>query len=211
MKTKSLLLIGAAIGVCSLAGAQSYEPSRAVPDEGVPTQTTTTTTRTTYRGSIVRYEPGHQIVLREGGREVSFILTPNVELPSDVAVGREVTLTTEPGTTTVSRIVTNDTDAEGRPRQTTETRQMDEQGNMTTTRETTVYGTVSAYEPGRSITIEGHHGKKVTYIMTDESQAPSSIRIGKKVRIYTVPVRSSERPVVKRITVTETTNPPDQR
>ncbi|HKB69848.1 MAG TPA: hypothetical protein VKH46_03330 [Thermoanaerobaculia bacterium] len=211
MKTKSLLLIGAAIGVCSLAGAQSDEPSRAVPDEGVPTQTTTTTTRTTYRGSIVRYEPGHQIVLREGGREVSFILTPNVELPSDVAVGREVTLTTEPGTTTVSRIVTNDTDAEGRPRQTTETRQMDEQGNMTTTRETTVYGTVSAYEPGRSITIEGHHGKKVTYIMTDESQAPSSIRIGKKVRIYTVPVRSSERPVVKRITVTETTNPPDQR
>ena len=211
MKTKSLLLIGAAIGVCSLAGAQSDEPPRAVPDEGVPTQTTTTTTRTTYRGSIVRYEPGHQIVLREGGREVSFILTPNVELPSDVAVGREVTLTTEPGTTTVSRIVTNDTDAEGRPRQTTETRQMDEQGNMTTTRETTVYGTVSAYEPGRSITIEGHHGKKVTYIMTDESQAPSSIRIGKKVRIYTVPVRSSERPVVKRITVTETTNPPDQR
>ena len=211
MKTKSLLLIGAAIGVCSLAGAQSGEPSRAVPDEGVPTQTTTTTTRTTYRGSIVRYEPGHQIVLREGGREVSFILTPNVELPSDVAVGREVTLTTGPGTTTVSRIVTNDTDAEGRPRQTTETRQMDEQGNMTTTRETTVYGTVSAYEPGRSITIEGHHGKKVTYIMTDESQAPSSIRIGKKVRIYTVPVRSSERPVVKRITVTETTNPPDQR
>jgi len=111
MKTKSLLLIGAAIGVCSLAGAQSDEPSRTVPDEGVPTQTTTTTTRTTYRGSIVRYEPGHQIVLREGGREVSFILTPNVELPSDVAVGREVTLTTEPGTTTVSRIVTNDTDA----------------------------------------------------------------------------------------------------
>lgn len=209
MKTKSLLLIGAAIGVCSLAGAQSYEPSSSVPDEG--TTKTTTTTRTTYRGSIVRYEPGHQIVLREGGREVSFILTPNVELPSDVAVGREVTLTTEPGTTTVSRIVTNDTDAQGRPRQTTETRQMDENGNMTTTRETTVYGTVSAYEPGKSITIEGHHGKKVTYIMTDESQAPSSIRIGKKVRIYTIPVRSSEQPVVKRITVTETTNPPEQQ
>lgn len=209
MKTKSLLLIGAAIGVCSLAGAQSYEPSSSVPDEG--TTKTTTTTRTTYRGSIVRYEPGHQIVLREGGREVSFILTPNVELPSDVAVGREVTLTTEPGTTTVTRIVTNDTDAQGRPRQTTETRQMDENGNMTTTRETTVYGTVSAYEPGKSITIEGHHGKKVTYIMTDESQAPSSIRIGKKVRIYTIPVRSSEQPVVKRITVTETTNPPEQQ
>lgn len=208
MKTRSILLIGAAVGVCALAGAQS-SPYGQPPDEG--TSTTTTTTRTTYRGSIVRVEPGHQIVLREGGREVSFILTPNVELPNDAAVGREVTVTTEPGTTTVSRIVTNDTDAEGRPRQTTETRQMDEHGNMTTTRETTVYGTVSAYEPGKSITIEGHHGKKVTYIMTDASQAPSSIRIGKKVRIYTVPVRSSEPPVVKRITVTETTSPPDER
>jgi hypothetical protein len=47
--------------------------------------------------------------------------------------------------------------------------------------------------------------------MTDESQAPSSIRIGKKVRIYTIPVRSSESPVVKRITVTETTVPPAER
>ena len=88
---------------------------------------------------------------------------------------------------------------------------MDENGNMTTTRETTVYGTVSAYEPGKSITVEGSHGKKVTYIMTDASQAPSSIRLGKKVRIYTVPVRSSDQPVVKRITVTETTVPPDQQ
>ena len=203
-----LLLFAVAVGVCALARAQSDMPPASPPDVAVPGTTTTTTT---YRGSVVRLEPGHAIVLRDHGREVSFILTPTVEVPGDVAVGRVVTVTTEPGTTTVSRIVTNDTDAEGRPRQTTETRQMDENGNMTTTRETTVYGTVSAYEPGKSITVEGKHGKKITYIMTDESQAPSSIRIGKKVRIYTVPVRSSEQPVVKRITVTETTIPPDRR
>ena len=212
MKTRLMLLIGAAVGVCALASGQSspYGESGAMPDEG--TTTRTTTTRTTIHGSVTRFEPGHAIVLREGGREVTYILTPNVEVPANVAVGREVTLTTEPGTTTVTRIVTNDTDAEGRPRQTTETRSYDENGNMTTTRETTVYGTVSAYEPGRSITVEGHHGKKVTYILTDQSQAPSSIRIGKKVRIYTLPVRSSEQPVVKRVVVTETmTNPPDER
>lgn len=206
-----LLVIAAAAGVSALASAQSssYGQPAGQPEERTAT---TTTTRTTFRGSVVRVEPGHAIVLREGGREVTYILTPNVEVPGDAAVGREVTVTTEPGTTTVTRIVTNDMDSEGRPRQTTETRRMDEQGNMTTTRETTVYGTVSAYEPGKSITIEGHHGRKVTYIMTDESQAPSSIRIGKKVRIYTVPVPSSSQPVVKRVTVTtETTNPPDQR
>lgn len=211
MKTRLLLLIGAAVGVCALARAQNAqsETTPMAPDESAPTTTTTTTT--TYRGSVVRMEPGHVIVLRDHGRETSFVLTPTVEVPSDVAVGRVVTLTTEPGTTTVSRFVTNDVDSEGRPRQTTETRRMDENGNMTTTRETTVYGTVSAYEPGKSITVEGSHGKKVTYIMTDASQAPSSIRIGKKVRIYTIPSRASEPPVVKRVTVTETTVPPDQQ
>ena len=203
-KSRLILLIAAAFGVSAFAAAQN--PADIPTDE-----TTTTTTRTTIRGSVSRIEPGHAIVLREGGREVTYVLTPSVEIPAGVAVGREVTLTTEPGTTTVTRIVTNDTDSEGRPRQTTETRQYDANGNMTTTRETTVFGTVSAYEPGRSITVEGKHGKKVTYIMTDASQAPSSIRIGKKVRIYTMPVRESEPPVVKRVIVTETTTPPDER
>ena len=205
-KPRLLLMLAAAAGVCALASAQTA--SDVPPDES----TTTTTTTRTFRGSVTRLEPGHVIVLREGGREVSYILTPNVEIPAGVAVGREVTLTTDPGTTNVTRIVTNDMDSEGRPRQTTETRQYDENGNMTTTRETTVYGTVSAYEPGKSITVEGKHGKKVTYVMTDASQAPSSIRIGKKVRIYTIPVRESEPPVVKRVVVTETTTvPPDQQ
>lgn len=204
---RMILLVGAMTGVCALASGQGSNYGQAS-DEGT---TTTTTTRTTFRGSIVRFEPGHVIVLREGNRDVSYTLTPDVDVPSDVAVGNVVTVTTRPGTTTVSRIVTNDTDAEGRPRQTTETRRMDEQGNMVTTRETTVFGTVSAYEPGKSVTIEDH-GKKVTYIMTDASQAPSSIRIGKKVRIYTVPAPSGQQPVAKRITVTtETTNPPDSR
>jgi hypothetical protein len=203
-----LLLIGAVTGVCALASGQSSSYSQ-TSDQG----TTTTTTQTTFHGAIVRFEPGHVIVLREGNRDVTYTLTPDVDVPGDLGVGRVVTVTTQPGTTTVSRIVTNDTDSEGRPRQTTETRRMDDQGNMVTTRETTVYGTVSAYEPGRSVTIEGEHGKKVTYIMTDASQAPSSIRIGKKVRIYTIPASSSQQqPVVKRITVTtETSNPPDQQ
>ena len=206
MKSRSLLLIGAALGVCAFASGQSSYGSAASDDS----TTTTTTTRTMYKGSIVRYEPGRVIVLHEGDRDVTYTLTPDVVVPNDVAVGRVVTVQTQPGSTTVSRIVTTDTDENGNARQTTETRKMDENGNMTTTRETTVYGTVNSFEPGKSITITDHHGKKVTYIMTDASQAPSSIRIGKKVRIYTVPVASSEQPVVKRVIVTTETNPYDQ-
>jgi len=210
-KTRLLLLLGAMTGVAAFASGQSSGYQTGQSNEG--TSTTTTTKTTTFRGSIVRFEPGHVIVLHEGNRDVTYTLTPDVNVPTDVAVGRVVTVETQPGTTTVTRFITNDTDSEGRPRQTTETRQTDAMGNMTTTRETTVYGTVSAFEPGKSITIEGEHGKKVTYIMTDASQAPSSIRIGKKVRIYTLPVSGSEQPVAKRITVTTetTTNPPNEQ
>ena len=130
MKTRSLLLIGAALGVCAFASGQSSYGSSASDDS----TTTTTTTRTTYKGSIVRFEPGKVIVLHEGDRDVTYTLTPDIVVPSDVAVGRVVTLTTQPGSTTVTRIVTTDTDDNGLPRRTTETRRMDEQGNMTTTK-----------------------------------------------------------------------------
>ena len=59
-----------------------------------------------------------------------------------------------------------------------------------------------------TITITDKHGKRVTYVVTDQSQLPTTIKIGKKVRIYTIPAPGSSEPVVKRVTVTTTeTNP----
>ena len=205
--TKRLTLIaGAILGTAVFAFGQNsttYESTQQSSNGSV-----TTTTKTTFSGSIVSYEPGRTIVLREGDKTVSYTLTPSVDIPTDVAVGKVVTVTTTPDTKTVTRIVTTDTNTMGQPRQTTETREVDSSGNVTTTKETTVYGTVSSFEAGKSITITDKHGKRVTYIVTNESQLPTSIKVGKKVTIMTVPGASASETVVKRVTVTTETNPP---
>jgi uncharacterized OB-fold protein len=206
--TKGLtLLAGVALGCAAAAYGQNsttYEKTRESSDG-----TVTTTTRTTFSGPIVSYEPGQAIVLREDGRTVRYTLSPGAEIPSDVAVGKVVTVTTTPDAKSVTRIVTTDTNMRGEPRQTTETREVDSSGNVTTTKETTVYGTVSSFEAGKSLTITDKHGKRVTYVVTDQSQLPTSIKIGKKVRIYTIPAEGSSGPVVKRVTVTTETNTPE--
>ena len=49
-------------------------------------------------GEIVRYEPGHVIVVRDSAnKEVSYTLTPTVTVPAGVEVGKRVTLYTTRG------------------------------------------------------------------------------------------------------------------
>jgi hypothetical protein len=205
MTKRLTLLAGVVLGSAALALGQSstsYESTQQNANGSV------TTTRTTFSGPVVSYEPGQTIVLREDGKSVTYVLNSSTEVPSDVAVGKTVTITTSPDTKTVTRIVTSDTTMSGQPRQTTTTREVDSSGNVTTTKETTVYGTVSAFTPGQSMTITDKHGKRVTYVVTDQSQIPTTVKIGKKVRIYTVPGQNSNQTVVK--TVTETTEYPPQ-
>src|SRR5258708_33328132 len=49
-------------------------------------------------GEIVRYEPGHVIVLRDtGNKEVTYTLAPSLTIPTGVEVGRRVTRYTARG------------------------------------------------------------------------------------------------------------------
>ena len=48
-------------------------------------------------GEVIRYEPGRAIVLKSDGREVSYVLTPELALPADVQLGRRVSVHTERG------------------------------------------------------------------------------------------------------------------
>jgi hypothetical protein len=204
--TKQLtLLAGVMLGTAALAFGQNSTTNETTQQSS--DGSTTTTTRTTFSGPIVSYQPGRTIVLREGDKTVTYTLGPNLDVPSDVAVGRVVTVTTTPDNKMVTRVVTTDTNMSGQPRQTTETREVDSSGNVTTTKETTVYGTVSSFEAGKSITITDKHGKRVTYIVTNDSQLPTSIKVGKKVTIMTVPGAGASEQVVKRVTVTTETNP----
>lgn len=200
------LFAGAILGTAAFAFGQTsttHETTQQSSDGS-----TITTTRTTFSGPVVSYQAGHKILIREGDKIVTYALSPDADIPSDVAVGRVVTVTTSPDNKMVTRVVTTDTTLSGQPRQTTETREVDASGNVTTTKETTIYGTVSAFQPGQSLTVTDKHGKRVTYVITDQSQLPTSVKIGKKVRIYTIPAEGSSGPVVKRVIETTETNPP---
>src|SRR3989442_10288042 len=177
------------------------------------TQTYTETTRTGVKpviinGEVVRYEPGHVIVVRSRDKgEVSYTLMPTLTVPADVQVGRTVTLYTEPGengTTLVKRVTTTSITPSGDVKRTTEETRTSPTGERTTETTTTVSGTVGAFEPSKSITIIRPDGTQVTYMINDQSQLPTGIAIGRRVTIYPSTVTSGSDQMVQRVVYTTT-------
>jgi hypothetical protein len=197
--------LSTAVGAAVLAGCAAIALAQP--------QTYTETTRTEVKpvvvtGEVVRYEPGHVIVVRSESGEVSYTLMPNVTVPADVQVGRMVSLYTEPGSggsTLVKRVTTTSVTPDGNVRRTTEETRTSPSGETTTTTTTTVSGTVQAYEAGKSITVTRADGTQVTYMINDTSQLPAGIAIGKRVVVYPTTVGSD--PFVQRIIyITKTKN-----
>jgi hypothetical protein len=169
-----------------------------------PSQAADTTV--TISGDIVRYEPGRVIVVREmaGGPEVTYTLAPSLTVPSGLAVGRHVTLYTSPGadaSRTVTRITTSVT-PEGNVQRTVETTRTNAAGESTRTVTTSVEGTVSALEPGRSLTLARPDGSTVTYVINRESRLPAGLAVGRAVMIRPVSITGSTEPVVQTLTYT---------
>jgi hypothetical protein len=175
-------------------------------------QTYTETTKTEVQpvvisGEVVRYEPGHVIVVRSEKGEVSYTLMPSVVVPSDVRVGRTVSLYTEPGengATLVKRVTTTSVTPGGNVKRTTETTRTTPEGETTTETTTTISGTVQAYEPGKSITVTRADGTQVMYMINTESQLPTGIAIGRRVTIYPSTVATGSDMTVRRVVYTTT-------
>lgn len=193
------ILIGAAVlGCATLVAAQ--------------TETTTQTEKwITVDGDVVRYEPGKVIVIRgKDNSEVVYTLAPTVAVPPDVQVGRRVTLYTEPtaggSTQIVRRVTSTSITAEGQTKRTTEGTRTSPSGVTTRTTTTTTSGKVEAYQPGKTLTIVGANGTKVTYVITDKSKVPADLVIGKTVTI--MPLSGSTEQTAETITVVKTEVPP---
>jgi len=176
-------------------------------------QTYTETTRTAevqpvvITGEVVRYEPGHVIVVRSDKGEVSYTLMPNLVVPTDVRVGRTVSLYTEPGengATLVKRVTTTSVTPSGNVKTTTETTRTTPEGESTTETSTTISGTVKGYEAGKSITVTRPDGTEVTYMINTESQLPTGIAIGRRVTIYPSTVTTGSDMTVRRVVYTTT-------
>jgi hypothetical protein len=134
--------LSTAVGAAVLAGCAAIALAQP--------QTYTETTRTEVKpvvvtGEVVRYEPGRVIVVRSDAGEVSYMLMPNLTIPSDVQVGRTVSLYTEPGqggSTLVKRVTTTSVTPSGNVKRTTEETRTSPSGETTTTTTTSISGTV---------------------------------------------------------------------
>jgi hypothetical protein len=160
----------------------------------------------TVMGEIVRYEPGHVIVLRDSAnKEVSYTLTPSLTIPTGVEVGRRVTLYTTRGTdgsSTVTRVSTSVT-PEGNVARTVEKTHTNAMGETTRSTSTNIIGTVEAYEPGHSVTVTREDGTQVTYMINDRTTLPTGLAVGRTILLRPAVVTDDSH-VAQTITYTET-------
>ena len=156
-------------------------------------------------GEIVRYEPGHVIVLRDSAnKEISYTLTPSVTVPTGIEVGKRVTLYTTRGTdgsSTVTRVSTSVT-PEGNIEKTVERTHTNAMGETSHSSSTNIVGTVQAYEPGHSVTVTREDGTQVTYMVNDRTHIPAGLAIGRTIMLR--PAAVADAKVADTITYTET-------
>lgn len=146
----------------------------------------------TVTGDVVRYEAGRSIVVRAGdGPEVTYALAPGLTAAPTVAAGRRVSIVTETsgtGPVLVTRITETETAAAPA-------------GGEAKSEITTVYGVVTAYEPGRTITVTQPDRKLVTYLIDRESALPPNVARGRRVVVRTITRPGFNRPLVRKVTV----------
>jgi len=209
------LWMAGGLALASVAWAQDGSASQS--QQTTTTQTTQvtddgvarTTKTTTVEGKVVRYEPGKTIVvLGSDNKPMTYTLSTSVNAPSDVQVGRQVTLSTEPGESgavMVTRITTHSVTSDGQIKTETQTHSVDAQGNESTSKTTNITGTVSAFEPGKSVTVVLPDKKTVTYTIDTSSVVPPDVAVGKTYTIQTTRTSSNGPLVVRKITTTTTT------
>ena len=155
------------------------------------------------KGVVVRLEPGKVMVVRGPDmKEVTYILNPDMTVPSNVIVGQSVEFDTTQGTgdTWVVTRVTTTTMPDGSMQRTTERTTTTPAGD----KYTTVSGEVVRYEAGRTIVLREPSRKEVTFTLAPDIVVPDDIRIGHKVTLFTE-AGDGGATLVKRVTTTSMT------
>lgn len=196
----------AAIALC-VAGLATAALAQ---DAAVTTQETVrkTTSVSSIEGKVVRYEPGKTIVVTGAdGKETTYILPARLEVPADVQIGRTVSLSTQPSDTgvLVTKITTQSMTPEGNLKTETQTRSTSPSGEEITTKETSITGTVSALEPGKSVTFQLPDQKLVVYTLDGSSIIPSDLAVGGTYTVETASAKNGSRVVKRIVTKTRTT------
>lgn len=66
---------------------------------------------------------------------------------------------------------------------------------------TSIYGTVTEYEPGRSITVAQPDRKSATYVIDRDSDMPPQIASGRRVVVQTITRPGLEKALVRKVTL----------
>jgi len=155
------------------------------------------------KGVLIRLEPGKVMVVRGPDmKEITYTLSPDVTVPSDVVVGRNVEIDTTQGagdTWVVTRVTTT-TMPDGSMQRTTERTTTTPAGD----KYTTVSGEVVKFEPGRTIVLRDLNRKEVTFTLSPGIVVPEDVRIGRKVTLFTE-AGDGGATLVKRVTTTSMT------
>jgi len=182
-------------------------------DEG-NVKTTTQSTKTmpdgstlTTSGTVVEFVPHKSMVLRDSSNHlVTYQLRPEVVLPTDVAVGKTVTVYASgpaaDGVASISKVTTTALTPEGDVKTTTRTTETSPEGTTTTTEESSVEGVVSAYQASKMVTVQRPDGTTVTYVLDSTAAVPADLSIGKRVMLRIFP--SGKQRVVRTITYSTT-------
>jgi hypothetical protein len=203
MKSLAMLLATAIAAVAAIAASQEASPTPppAPTPREIPRSVTTS-------GEIVRYDAGKTIVIRQSDdRVVTYELAPAVPVSPEIHVGRRVAITAEPaadGVVRVTRVTPLGPDpvpAGPAPPTASVTPNAEiPSAAQTKTQTTTAYGTITAYEPGQSISILQPNGKTVIYAIDGDSALPSGIATGKTVVVRTITRPGATRPVLRKVT-----------
>jgi len=216
------------------AGAVVMAQDSGTSSQSTSQQTTTTTTRTV-SGSVVQYTPGKTIVVQDAdGKTTTYTIGSSVTVPSEVQVGKKVTIYSQPspdgsGSAVVTRVETTTVSPQGsfgsanppssmssssstsslRPSDqsaspsnpsASQQSQTTEQRSETTTTTSGISGKVTAYQVGKSITVNEPGKGPVVYVIDTQSDLPKDVAVGQTVTITTRTVQGSSRPVVRTVT-----------
>jgi hypothetical protein len=188
----------ALVVVCLMAGGVAFASAQS------PTATEMTPIIIT--GEVVRYEPGRLLVVRSANKEVTYELSPRIQMPAELQVGRTVSVYTERGSdgvTTVTRVTTTTVTPGGRTKRTTEETRLKPTGE-TSRMAVTVSGDVVGYAPGRTIVLRQADGNDMSFNLAPNVVVPAEVQTGRRVTLHMEPGPDGST-LVRRVTTTSVT------
>ncbi len=189
-------IIGAAAGVCLLAGALAL--AQTPEKQAVETTTkqtgpgpTLNTETQSVSGTVQEYEAGKNIKLSgPGDKSYSYDLTESARVEGAIVVGQMATVKYSKGTdgketvSVVSEATANAVTAADAPKMHSESITKNSGPEVSTKARTeTVVGTVKEYEAGKSIKVTGPNTKDYSFDLTEMAAPKTAPTVGERVKV----------------------------